>query len=165
MLALGLAIIMIKTEYAMSLALACIGIGMTLRGFNSLYYYLTMAKNMVGGKLVLYWGIIYLELGLLSSTLSGHPSIFAIVYIAILLGFSGVVSILRANESRKAGGHWRLRLSYGAAEVLMTAAIIVSGAVYHETTAALYIYGAALIYSAALRMVSAFRRADIVYIQ
>ena len=56
----------------------------------------------------------------------------------------------------------RLRLAYGIAEVLMAAAVIAGGLFYGNTTLAAYIYGAGLIYSAVLRIISAFRRTDIV---
>lgn len=49
--------------------------------------------------------------------------------------------------------------------VMLPAAVIAGGLFYGNTTLAAYIYGAGLIYSAVLRIISAFRRTDIVYIQ
>ena len=52
--------------------LVLIQIGMTVRGFRALYYYLTMARYMVGGKSVLYRSFILLDLGTLAGVLIGH---------------------------------------------------------------------------------------------
>ena len=159
------ALILIDKKYSISLILAIIGIGMTLKGIGVLYYYLTMARSMVGGRYTLYWGILYLDLGILSGSLSGHPAVFAIIYIAAVNVFSGVVSILRARESRASGAHWRLRMAYGAVQVLMAAAVILSGVIYRNITLAIYTYAAGLVYSGVSDIVSAFRRTSIVYIQ
>jgi len=44
---------------ALSIVAGVLGIGMTLRGFGTLIYYFRMARFMVGGKRVLYRGIIF----------------------------------------------------------------------------------------------------------
>ena len=149
----------------MEFVLFVIQLGMTLRGLRTLYYYLTMARYMVGGKNILYRGMIFLDLGILAGSLFEHPAAYAIIYIAMLHVFSGAVSVLRANESRKIGAHWRLRTAYGVADILMAAAVVISGVIYKYPVITIYLYGAGLIYTAVLRIISAFRRTDIVYIQ
>jgi len=84
---------------------------------------------------------------------------------AILHGFGGLVSILRANESRRINGHWRLKMAYGVTEVLLAEAVAVIAIWMGRPEAAVYVYAAGLIYSAILRIAQAFRHTDIVYIQ
>lgn len=165
MLAVAAALIFIRESLAIRLILALIGIGMTLRGIRVLYFYLTMARSMVGGRYTLYWGILYLDLGILSGSLSGHPAVYAIIYVAALNGFHGVVSMLRARESRASGAHWRFKMAYGAIQVLLAVAVIVCGVVYRNITVAIYVYAAGLVYYGVFNIVSAFRRTSIVYIQ
>lgn len=140
-------------------------IGMTIRGIRALHYYLTMARYMVGGKRVLYRSFILLDLGTLAGSLIGHRMIYAIIYLAILHTFVGVVSIFRANEARSYGAHWRLKMAYGVTNVLMAAAVIVGSTVLKQPRITIYVYGAGLMYSAVLRIITAFKRTKIVYIQ
>lgn len=140
-------------------------LGMTIRGLRALYYYLTMARYMVGGKSVLYRSFILLDLGTLAGSLVGHRMIYAIIYLALLHTFIGAVSIFRANEARSYGAHWRLKMAYGVTNVLLAVAVIVGSAILKQPRITIYVYGAGLMYSAVLRIVSAFKRTKIVYIQ
>lgn len=165
MLLMGVIIIVTETEQSLKIVLLLIQFGMTIRGLNAVFYYLNMARFMVGGKNVLYRGMIYLDLGVLAGSLFDHAITYTVVYIALLQAFSGLISVLRANESRKIGGHWRLKMLYGATGILLAAAVVISGAVYKSPLITTYIYGAGLVYSAILRVINAFRRTEIVYIQ
>jgi len=165
MVLIGAFLIIIEPSSGMKIVLFFIQLGMTMRGLGSIWYYLTMARYMVGGKNILYRGMIFLDLGILAGSLFEHPAAYAIIYIAMLHVFSGAVSVLRANESRKIGAHWRLRIAYGVADILMAATVVISGVIYKSPVITIYLYGAGLIYTAVLRIISAFRRTDIVYIQ
>ena len=79
--------------------------------------------------------------------------------------FSGVVSVLRANESRQHGAHWRFRLMFGITQLLLAVAVIVSGIVMRQPVFTAQIHAIGLMYSAVLMIISAFRRTAIVYIQ
>lgn len=143
-----------------------IGIGMDLRGIGALIYYFSMARAMVGGKSVLYRGIIYLDLGLLTTSISNNPDFFIIVYIAILNLFTGAVILLRVKETREMGSkHWKMNFALGVINILTAIAVVVSELVFHSTATAVYVYAAGLIYSGFLRIRSAFLRTAIVYIQ
>lgn len=165
MILAGVALILMDSSYGLKFVLFFIQVGMTFTGLGSLYYYLTMARFMVGGKSVLYRGMIYLDLGVLAGSLFENPVVYTVVYLAAIHLFSGAVSVMRANESKKIGGHWRLKMAYGVTGVLLAAAVVTAGAVLRRPEIAAYVYGAGLIYSAALRIAGAFRRTDIVYIQ
>lgn len=146
--------------------LMIIGVGMTMRGFGALYYYFTMARAMVGGKSVLYRGIIYLDLGLLTTSISNNPDFFIIVYIAILNLFTGAVILLRVKETREMGSkHWKMNFALGIINIVTAIAVVVSELVFHSTATAVYVYAFGLIYSGVLRIRSAFLRTAIVYIQ
>jgi uncharacterized membrane protein HdeD (DUF308 family) len=146
--------------------LAFIGFGMTLRGIGALSYYFSMARAMVGGKSVLYRGIIYLDLGLLTTSISRNPDFFIIVYIAILNLFTGAVILLRAKETREMGSkHWKMNFILGIINIVTAIAVVVSELVYHSTATAVLVYAFGLIYSGITRIRSAFLKTAIVYIQ
>ena len=159
------ALLMFPTE-SMPVVLGLVGLGMTLKGIRSLMYYFSMAKHMVGGKSVLYRGIIFLDAGVLASALADAPEPALIIYIAAVSCFTGVISILKAREE-KAGGapRWMGKMIYGAAYIIMALAVIVCGFVMKMPESAVYVYAVGLVYSAADRIISAFRRTAIVYIQ
>lgn len=161
----GAAFLFSGVEASLLVMLFLIQLGMTIRGLRAMYYYLTMARYTVGGKNVLYRSFILLDLGALAGSLVGHGMIYAVFYLALLHTFSGMVSILRAKESRSYGARWKLKMAYGVTNVLLAAAVVVSAAVFKQPLVTIYIYGAGLMYSAVLRIASAFKRTSIVYIQ
>ena len=164
---LGIAGLLIAyPDEAVPFVLGIIGLGMTIRGIRSLVYYFSMARHMVGGKTVLYRGIIFLDIGILSSSLADAPEMSLILYIAAVSGFTGLVSVLRAREE-KAGGspRWKGKMLYGMVFVVGAAAVLVCGFVLKMPAMAVYVYAAGLICTAINRILSAFRRTAIVYIQ
>lgn len=161
----GVSFFFSSVEASFMAMLVLIQFGMTIRGLRILYYYLTMARYMVGGKNVLYRSFIMLDLGVVAGSLVGHQMIYIVLYLAFLHAFSGIISIFRANESRTYGARWRLKMSYGVTNVLIAVIVIIGGAVLKQPIVTIYIYGAGLMYSAVLRIASALRRTSIVYIQ
>ena len=165
MLAFAGLIIVFPTQ-SVPFVLGLIGLGMTLNGIRSLFYYFSMARHMVGGKAVLYRGIIYLDIGILSSSLADAPERALIIYVAAVNIFTGLVAILRAREEKTGGSpQWKGKLIYGMAYILMAAAVLVCGFVMRLPEIAVYVYAAGLIYTAAGKIAGAFRKTAIVYIQ
>ena len=68
----------------------------TINGINSMLYYFTMARNMVGGRWMLFRGMLYLDLGILTSAMVKGAGIYIAMYLAGMHAFAGVVDILRA---------------------------------------------------------------------
>ena len=62
MILCGILVMLMESADGLKLALIFIQFGMTFRGFGAIHYYLTMAKYMVGGRSVLYRGMIYLDM-------------------------------------------------------------------------------------------------------
>ena len=165
MIALALGLAAFPTE-SLPIVLGLIGLGMTINGIRSLMYYFSMAKHMVGGKTVLYRGIIFLDIGILTSSLADAPGRSLIIYIAAVCVFTGMVALLRAREEKTWGSRrWIWKMIYGAIYILIAAAVLVCGFVWNIPEVAVDAYALGLIWSAAGRIASAFRRSAIVYIQ
>lgn len=156
-------VIIAKPEAGYLLAIAIISLGLMLDGLRALIYYFTMARHMVGGKEILFRGVILLDFGVMPLSLSNVPEIGLLLYLVAVHVFSGVIDILGAREARGFGApRWRLKLAYGAANVLLGVLCLFC---LHNRTLLVYLYGAGLIYSAVLRIISAVRKTAIVYIQ
>lgn len=149
-------------EAGFSIVIAILCIALIVSGIQRLVYYGTMARFMVGGRRILYTGLLLLDAGLFTFTLSNIPQIYVMMYLAAVNGLAGGISVMRALEDRRQGAaHWRMRLFFGAVTLAFAAAC---GIFVRSINLAVFIYCAGLLYSAAMRIISAFRRTEIVYI-
>jgi len=159
-------LIFVIPEAGYPFAVTLIGMSLTLTGLRMLIYYISMARHMVGGKLMLFIGIIALDAGMLSLSLQDSPRGFMIVYLLGTYAFSGLVDVLRARESRQVGApSWRLNLTIGIINLALAILAGFFGIVLKAADTVSYIYGAGVFYSGIMRIITAFRRTSIVYIQ
>ena len=149
--------------YAILLVLS---IGFLLRGLQCLAYYFTMARSMVGGKSVLYRAIILLDLGLFTGSVTFTGQLIGILYVAVLNLVSGFVDILRCRDEKSLGaGQWKSTMVHGAVSIHVALAILDNGLGMHSAALAVLVYSFGLACSGVSRIMSAFRRTAIVYIQ
>ena len=118
---------------------------------------------MVGGRLILFRGVIMLDFGLFSLSLYDASSFIVSVYLIGVFAFSGVVDILMAREAKYLGSsRFILRIARGAVKILLGIAC----AVFIRNESALEIlFGVSLVYSAVTRIASAFRKTEAAYIR
>lgn len=149
----------------LTLVLLIIGIGLTLKGIQTLLYYFSIARHMVDGKLVLCQGLIFLDLGMFTSSIADNPAGFLIAYIAAVDAFTGLVSILHSLESKRNGSlKWRYDFIFGLVSVFLAVIVIIGGFVFKRPYVSVCAYAFGLIYSSIMQITSAFRRNAIVYI-
>ena len=141
-----------------------LALGLGIRGINNLIYYFTMARFMVGGKIALYVGIIYLDFGVFSAAISDDiPKSYIILYLVIIHAFAGAVEILRSFEAKGCGDtKWRLKLIHGIVDIGMALICII---LIKNLSVTVIVFSLGLIYSAILRIISAFNKTTMVYIQ
>ncbi len=139
------------------------GVYFTIKGLSSLFFFATMARHMVGGRTSLYNGVIMLNLGLLTITLTDVSHYYIMLYLIVIHLFSGAVDVLRAMEARRVGaGAWKMKLSHGMINISMALICIIF---IKHSGLAIIVYCVGLIYSSVLRIVSACRKTKMVYIQ
>lgn len=155
------ALMMIDTELGYLLVAFILSIMLVVAGIRRIAYYATMARHMVGGKSVLYLGVLLLDMGIAAGSLATTPQSFIMLYLLGCHLFSGVILVLRAREQRALEAPWRLTLAHGIANILVAGACLIFRG---SEQMVVYVYSLGLIYSACLRIVSAFRRTSIVYI-
>ena len=137
--------------------LSIFGIWLLIYGINTLVYYFTMARHMVGGRVILYKGIIITDFGYLTASINDIPKVYILLYLLGIHAFNGLVEVLRALEQRRYGAGWKVKLTHGIVDILIAVSCVVF--VKKAGTVAI-IYGIGLIYSAIMRIVSAIRKPD-----
>ena len=165
MIAVAVLMFFLDAIHGLKLVMIVVQAGMTLRGLQAIVYYFSMARHMVGGKNVLFRGMIFLDLGVLAGTIFEHPAVYILIYISALHIFTGAVSALRANESRKIGSSWRLKMAYGITNIALALIVVICGIAFGRLSIVVWVYSVGLIYSSVLNIISSFRKTEIVYIQ
>ena len=161
MLLLSIALVIGGGE-AFLLVAAILCVSLIISGARMLLYYFTMARHMVDGRAILFRGVILLDLGVYASTLSDVPKIYVVLYLLFIHAFAGVVDILRSLEARRLQASWRLNMASG---IVNPAVAVLCLVFLRSAQMIVYIYSAGLFYSACVRIVSAFRRTAVAYIQ
>lgn len=137
-----------------------------LYGIRCLSLYIFMARYMVGGKAILYRGIIILDLGVFTLSMVDDPKLYIIFYLLGFHAFAGVLDILRALEARRyRSPSWRRSLLNGVGNMAVAIIAVFVGFFLHSTRDLVYLYAACLCYSASTQIATAFRKTAIVYIQ
>ncbi len=143
--------------------LLILSIGFAIYGIRELIYYFSMARHMVGGKMSLYKGVIMLDFGLFSASLTDVPGFYILGYLVIIHMFSGLVDVLRANEERVMGAKsWKIKVIHGILDIMVGVLCIVF---MRRIDMVVYIYSFGLIYSACIKIYSSLRKTEFIYIQ
>lgn len=141
-----------------------LSLSMLLSGIRSLGFYITMARNMVGGKSILYKSLIYIDLGLFTLTAITIPGFYLICHLLISHAFSGMIDVLKAFEDKRLqSSSWRMSMICGLGN-LLTAAAAFACLLSSSAGMVMYIYCAGLAYSGIMKMASSFRKTAIIYI-
>ena len=160
----GVMLLVPRESYA--IVAMIVSISLLVYGFRQLWYYFTMARHMVGGKSTLFQAIILLDVALLTTTMISMSSLVIVFYLLGIYAFSGVVDILRGLDAKKNGAaSWRFKLISGVLNVLFALALVIIGWFIGDTGILVYGYCISPAYSAVMRIINAFRKTEIVYIQ
>ena len=160
---LGAVILIAFPEDGLIIASSILSLSLFFYGIKTLIYYITIARHMVGGRIMLYLAVVVLDLGMFTLMLTNIPKIYIVLYLVVVYAFSGAVDILRALEAKKYQAPlWRFSLVSGIINVFVAILCIVF---IGSTNMIVYLYCAGLIYSAIVRIITAFRKTAIVYIQ
>lgn len=136
---------------------------MMIRGLQNLFYYFTMAKYTVGGIVVLYKGILFLDASLFAFNLDDLPKEYVMLYLLAGMLANGLIDLLRVREVIQSGSrHWKYQLFTGAFKILIS---IVSVVFIHSGKILSIVYTIGLAHTAISRMVMAVRDTSIVYIK
>lgn len=154
--------LMLDPELGCALIVVILGASAALKGLRMLLYYFSMARHMVGGKSILYQGIIILDFGLFTIGFARIPGQYIMVYLLLGHLFYGLVGVLRAMEIRKKNmGSWRLKLISGAGDIALGLLCLVQ---INSVRTMVAVYCLGVLWAAAGRIVAAFRRTAVAYV-
>ena len=157
-------LIVISPEEMLPFIVIVLAISMFIRGFRLLYYYISMARHMVGGKSVLYRSIIVFDAAILLTTAIPMSRQIVMFYLLFIYAFYGAIDVLRALEAKSHGARWKFKFFSGIFEVLFAIALLVAGMFVGNPVFIVYGYAISLVYTAIVRIVGAFRKTAIVYV-
>ncbi len=163
MIVVAVIFILDPSDDAYIFVIAVLSLGLLIKGLKDIVFYFTMARHMVGGKMILFQGVIVLDFALLTGSLSNVPKIYILLYLVVIHAFSGVVEILRAMEARRTvSGPWKMKFTHGIVDFLLA----ISCFIYiRQTHTALIIYSIGLLYSAVMRIANSLRRTTFILIK
>lgn len=164
MIGFAILIISIPEEGFLSVVVV-IGLLLFLYGFRLLWYYFTMARHMVGGKSSLYQAVIIIDLALFTGSIASMNSFIIMFYLLGVFAFTGVIDILRAFETKRFGGAWKGKFFTGCVLVLFAVLMLILGVIQGDKTILVYGFALSVIYAGLMRIITAFRKTAIVYIQ
>lgn len=160
---LGAVIMIALPEDGFIIAAAILSLSLFIYGVKTLIYYFTMSRHMVGGRIMLYIAVVVLDLGMFTMMMTNIPKIYIVLYLLVIYAFTGAISVLRALEAKKyQAPSWRFSLISGIINLVIAILCVVF---ISSTRMIVYFYCVGLIYSAIVRIVTAFRKTAIVYIQ
>ncbi len=134
-----------------------------VKGISGINYYLTMARFMVGGKMSLFMGILFFDLGIITASLTSVPYIYVLLYLVVVHGFSGGVQILRTLEAKNNGSpNWKLKFCHGIIDISLAIICIIF---IKNLDVTVIIYGIGIMYSAIMKIISACRRSALIVIE
>ncbi len=139
-----------------------LGLAIMLYGLRKLIYYLTMARHMAGGLSLLFIAMIALDISVLALVIVEDPRLSIVLYLICYNAFTGILSIARGVESKLFGSSWVPSVIHGLVNLSLVALCI---AFLGSDEIVIYIFCANLFYNAGVRIVSAFRPTEIIYIQ
>ena len=141
-----------------------LGVILIVMGARYLFYYLTMAKNMVGGKLMLYIGIILLDTGTFILPIVNSHQALILLFLQAVFGVTGAIAILRSVEAKRSGSPvWKVNFVQGLINIgIMIAAFICANFSVPQRMI-VYVFCAGMLYAAAWRVYPVFRKTAVVY--
>ena len=155
-------LIIIDPKDGYSLVAIIMSISLLSIAIKTLIYYFSMAIHMVGGRVILYEGIILLDLGLFTTIVANMPRTMIYIYLMLSYLITGIFKLLGALDAKRIGARWKLKL-HNAVFHLVVAILCI---IFHATDEAIaYVYCAGLIHSAITGIIDACKKHALVYIQ
>lgn len=153
------AIVLVDPDDGPAFAVEVFAIVALVKGIQMLFYYFSMARHMVGGKITLYASIILTDFGLFAVLFADFPKAVVMLIFSGLILFDGVISVLRAFEQRKLNyAHWRAKMVMGISTIIFALSFLFmlnSGRMVTE------MFEISLLSSAFERIFGAFRRTSV----
>ena len=156
-------LLMFVPDIAFEIIASCVGLVLTFYGIKYLFYYLTHAQHMVGGKWLLLAGLLLFDFGIFASILIDQTRSIVIIYVISGHLVAAVLGIVRAVSNKGDGNSgWKIDLAQGIGNIILVVLCLVF---IKHVEIPVFIYSASIIYSAILKIIQSCKRTAIVYVQ
>ena len=160
---LGAVAMMMVPEYGFILIAALVGLMLMFKGIGYIFYYITHANHMVGGKRILLIGLLLFDSGVFASALADQAQAILVIYVVACHLIAAVLNIVRTVGNKRDGNPgWKIDLAQFFGNITLVALCLIF---IKHVEIPVYIYCAGVIYTSILNIISSFRRTAIVYIQ
>ena len=158
-------ILIFMPQGGMSVIIFLIGAYLVMSGIHLLGFYSQLARYMVGGKFIMYFGFIMLSLGVFTITMAGEHKAIVILYLLILLGVAGGVDVFRGiEEKRNADKTWFAKFAWGITEVVLAILPVIFGFRRNGgEKVVIVVFALVLIYKGVWKIVDGFKKSAIIY--
>lgn len=156
------AVLMLAPQDGLSIVAMVLGIGLAVYGVRKLVYFFTMARHKVGGLSVLFVGVIALDAGAFMLTLVDDTQFFIAFYLIGYNVLEGVFGIVHAVEAKMLESRWKASMFHAIVNLALAVACL---AFVGSARIIIAIFCIGLIYNGCVRIASAFRPTEIIYIQ
>lgn len=134
---------------------------LAIRAVQSVWFYFSMARHMVGGLFHFYQAVLFVDLMLFAPVLLYAPRWVMVLYLNGMIIFSGIVDILGAREQKKMmWPRWKLKMSLGISKVVFAIAAMIF---MNAPERLAMVYAVALAYTAIMRVIDVFRARNVAY--
>ena len=160
---LGALILVLFPEDAIETIAGVMSIIMFVIGLMYMYYYVSLGRFMVGGRMIFYIGLILLDFAIMSGTLIYKSDRYLLLYLIVMNAFYGVIQILHARQGKKYGSKgWRFKLFNGIVNLLISLCCIIF---ITSGNNVVYIFAAGLVHTALVNFVSGVQKEEPAVIQ
>ncbi len=153
LLLLGVGMLLLKGN-GYYLALFLLQLTLIAGGIRQIVYYLVLARYMVGGWRTLFEGVITMNMGFFTLSLTSVSVRYVMLYLVGVNLFNGLVSVLRAVEAKRARTpFWLMNLGAGIVIIALSAAgLFYSGSMWIASA----LYCLTLAYTGIFRLIKGF---------
>lgn len=160
MIIIGVAMLFFGEKAYMAI-IGLFSLALEIMGLRMLIFYFGMARYMVGGRNILFRGILFFDFGLFTGSLVWVPKGYILMYLAGTLAFSGIVNIIGASEAKRIESSWKFKTFQGIVKILFAISCLIF---MRSEVRVVNICAIGFILSAVMSISNTFRRQQVVTI-
>lgn len=160
MILIGVAMLFFGEKAYMAI-IGLFSLWLEILGFRKLIFYFSMGRYMVGGRNILFRGIIFIDFGIFTGSLVWVPKGYILMYLAGMLAFSGLVNIIGAREAKRIESSWKFKTFQGVIKILFAISCMIF---MRSEVRVVNICAIGFILSALMSIANTFRRHQVITI-
>lgn len=150
----------LSTQDALMAMVTLLAITLALYGLRTLWLYISLARHMVGGKALLYVGVLAIDAAAVVMVIMANQFL-AGIYLSITYFLLGAVNAMHVMDDKQYGTPWRGHMVQAVIYLLLGIACLVLNS---SADLLVTVYCIGLVYNAVMRIYNALRPQAVAYI-